>query len=398
MTTATLRPARLGWADLARTASVGIRTRRLRAGLSALGIAIGIASMVAVLGLSESSRSDLIAQLDRLGTNLLVVQGAQGIGRGSGQLPDTAAEMVARIGPVTATSAVMTVDESVYRTGYIAEGRTAGLGVVAVDDNLLTTLAGTLSSGRFLDQAADDYAVTVLGSVAAERLGIRDLGVRIRLGEHWFNVIGILDPLELNPDLDRSALIGTGAVESVLGREFVPSSIYVRTDPEDVEAVQGVLAATAKPSAPEEVEVAKPSDALEAREATNDAFLSLFIGLGAVALFVGGVGIANVMVISVLERRAEIGLRRALGATRWQIAAQFFGEALMISLLGGVAGVLLGAAVTGAYASTRGWSVLVPQVALLGGILAAVSIGALAGLYPALRAARLSPTEALRTT
>ena len=127
----------------------------------------------------------------------------------------------------------------------------------------------------------------------------------------------------------------------------------------------GVLAATANPMNPEEVEVSRPTDALEAREAADDTFTALFLGLGAVALFVGGVGIANVMVISVLERRSEIGLRRAIGATKGHIAVQFLGEALLLSLIGGVAGVAIGYGVTMAWAAYKDWEVLVPQVAVV---------------------------------
>ena len=394
----TLTPSKLHPADLARTAIVGLRTRKLRAGLSALGIMIGIASMVAVLGLSESSKSDLLAQLDRLGTNLLTVQAGQGIGRGTGELPENAAAMIARIGPVEETSSVSDVDANVYRTDFVPAGQTGGISVKAVDANLLETLGGSVADGRFIDDATGQYPTVVLGSVAAARLGVADLDDRplVWLGDQWFAVIGILDEFELSPDLDRGALVGTEAADTFLDNDNVPSSIYVRTDPAFVDDVMGVLGATANPESPEEVEVDRPSDALEAREAAEDALTALFLGLGAVALLVGGVGIANVMVISVLERRSEIGLRRALGATKRHVAVQFLGEALLLAAVGGIGGVLLGVGVTAAWANIRGWSVLVPELAIYGGIGAAVLIGAVAGLYPAIRASRMAPTEALR--
>ncbi len=382
-----------------RTASVGLRTRRLRAALSALGIMIGIAAMVGVLGLSESSKSDLLAQLDRLGTNLLTVQAGTGIGIGSGELPSEAAGMISRIGPVEQTSTVSAVDANVYKSDFIPEGQTGGITVQAVDINLLDTLAGRVADGKFLDDATAEYPTAVLGSVAAERLGIREVTgtQQIWLGEQWFTVVGLLDQFELNPDLDRAALVGMSAAESYLNHEVVPSSILIRVDPDFVDDVTSVLAATANPQNPEEVEVARPSDALEAKEAADDAFTALFLGLGAVALLVGGVGIANVMVISVLERRSEIGLRRALGATKRHVAVQFLGEALLLSAVGGIGGVALGWAVTGVYANVRGWDTLIPPIAIIGGVVAALLIGAVAGLYPAIRAARMSPTEALRT-
>jgi putative ABC transport system permease protein len=400
-TASELRPSKLHIADIARTASVGLKTRKLRAALSALGIMIGIASMVAVLGLSESSKSDLLAQLDRLGTNLLTVEAGQGFGRGSGELPDTATEMIARIAPVETTSAVSAVDgTSAYRSDYIPSGQTGGITVQAVDINLLDTLGGSVAEGRFHDEASAAYPTVVLGSVTAERMGITDLdpAVQVWLGDQWFSVIGILDEFELSADLDRAAMVGMEAAATYLDDDNVPTSIYVRTDPRYVEDVMGVLGATANPEAPEEVEVDRPSDALEAREAADDAFTALFLGLGAVALLVGGVGIANVMVISVLERRAEIGLRRALGATKRHVATQFLGEALLLATVGGVGGVVLGALVTGLYANVKGWEILIPTLAWTGGLAAALVIGAVAGLYPAVRAARMSPTEALRTS
>jgi putative ABC transport system permease protein len=393
-------PSRLAPADTIRAAGIGLRTRRLRSVLSALGIMIGIGAMVAVLGLSESSKSDLLSQLDRLGTNMLQVQAGTGIGLGPGELPDDAPAMVTRIGPVETVASVSDVgDARVYRTDLVPSGQTSGLNVRSVDPNLLDTLQGSMAQGVFLDQASPEYPVVVLGSVAADRLGVRTLNppVSVWLGDEWFAVVGIMESLELSPDLDRAAIVSHGAAETYLGSELVPSTIYVRMDPSAVDDVRNVMAATVNPENPDQVEVTRPSDALEAREAAESALTNLFLGLGAVALLVGGVGIANVMVISVLERRGEIGLRRALGATRRHISVQFLGESLLLSSIGGIGGVLLGAAVTAAYASIQGWGVLVPGVAIVGGLVAAVVIGAVAGLYPAMRAAKVSPTEALRT-
>ena len=392
--------SRLHTGDVLRTATVGLRTRKMRAALSALGITIGIASLVAVLGLSDSSRSDLLSQLDRLGTNLLVVQAGTGIGLGNAELPDTATAMVQRIGPVEEVSAVGSVDANVYRSDLVPSTRSGGISVSAVDTNLLGTLEGSVASGRFLDEASASYPTVVLGSIAAERLGIVSIenDQLVWLGDQWFAVIGILDPLELAGSLDRSAIVGTTAAEEYLDYGGVASSIYVRTNPEWVDGVMSVLPGTVNPKNPDQVEVSRPTDALEARAAAENAFTALFLGLGVVALVVGGVGIANVMVISVLERRSEIGLRRALGATRRHVAIQFLLEALMLALAGGIGGVLLGVGVTAIYSQLRGWDVMIPTIAVSGGVIAALVIGAVAGLYPAMRASRLSPTEALHTT
>jgi putative ABC transport system permease protein len=390
-------PSRLLPADILRVGAVGLRTRRLRAALSALGIAIGIAAMVAVLGISESSKSDLIATLDRLGTNLLRVAPGQTILGEDADLPEQAGTMIGRIGPVESVSAVESVEATVRRTNYIAEEETGGISVMAADPNLLTTLGATVRRGVYLDAATARYPAVVLGSKAAERLGIDRPGVNVWLGERWFTVVGILEPVELAPDLDSAALIGLPIAKELFGAEGSASTIYVRANPDDLDDVRRVLGATANPEHPEEVDVSRPSDALEARAAAKTAFTSLFLGLGAVALLVGGVGIANVMVISVLERRSEIGLRRALGATKGHVRLQFLTESLILAGLGGAVGVGLGVVITAVYASNRGWDTVVPWYVPIGGITAAVAIGAVAGIYPAMRAARLAPTEALRT-
>jgi putative ABC transport system permease protein len=391
-----LAPSRLLPADVLRVGGVGLRTRRLRAALSALGIAIGIAAMVSVLGISESSKSDLIATLDRLGTNLLRVAPGQTIFGENAKLPEEAGPMIGRIAPVESVSAVEGVDATVRRTDYIAEEETGGISVMAADVKLLATLGATVRSGEFLNKATARYPAVVLGSTAAERLGIDRPGVNVWLDGQWFTVVGILSAVELAPDLDSAALIGLPIAKQLFGAEGSATTIYVRANPDDLDDVRSVLGATANPEHPEEVDVSRPSDALEARAAAKTAFTSLFLGLGAVALLVGGVGIANVMVISVLERRSEIGLRRALGATKGHIRLQFLTESLILAGLGGVAGVVLGVVITRVLAANRGWDAVVPLYVPIGGITAALAIGAVAGLYPAVRAARLAPTEALR--
>jgi putative ABC transport system permease protein len=369
--------------------------------LSALGIAIGIAAMIAVVGISSSSRAQLDRQLAALGTNLLTVAPGNTVFGKDATLPTESVGMISRIGPVKQVAATGKVpDAKVYRSDRIPAVQSGGMTVQAAHLDLLRTVTATLANGTWLNPATARYPAVVLGSAAAQRLGIGAAGdgVQVYLGRRWFTVIGILDPVPLAPELDSAALVGWSAAQTYLQFDGHPTTIYTRSDDNAVEAVQAVLAATANPQAPNEVKVSRPSDALAARQATNKAFTGLLLGLGAVALLVGGVGVANTMVISVLERRAEIGLRRALGATRGQIRLQFLAESLLLSVLGGIGGVLIGLAVTALYANTQNWPAVVPAWATAGGLAATLLIGAIAGLYPAIRAARLAPTEALATT
>ena len=393
-----LIPARLGPKDLFRLASVGIRTRKLRAGLSALGIAIGVAAIVAVLGLSASSESNLLAEINKLGTNLLTVTNGQTLFGQTAELPIPAPGMIGRIGPVYDVQYVGAIDSAnAFKNPFIPSVETNAINVDAASLGLPGAVGTTVAQGSFLNAATAQEPVAVLGAAAAQRLGIDEVvpGERIWVGNMWFYVAGVLGQAVLAPEIDSSVLIGFPAAEQYLSFDGHPSEVYLRAQTDQVNAVYSVLAATANPENPNEVDVSQPSAALVAEADAKAALNSLFLGLGAVSLLVGAVGVANIMVISVLERRSEIGLRRALGATKGNIRVQFMSEAVLLSLIGGAFGVAAGAISTAIYASTKGWGVVVPPVAWGGGFGAAILIGAIAGLMPALRAARMSPTEAL---
>jgi putative ABC transport system permease protein len=421
MTTTTSRPgsgmapsaARLHLADLAAVAGIGLATRKLRAGLSALGIAIGVAAIVGVLGLAASARAALLTEIEALGTNLLTVSNGQTFAGSTAELPTAAPVMIGRLPGVAAVQYTGNVGNvNVYKSPLIPSIETDGLTVEAASLGLPAVAGTSVAAGRFLDGATAREQVAVLGAQAAQLLGIDRIwsGERIWLcasgscpaGGQWFYVAGILNPIPAAyaPEINSAVLVGFPAAGRYLGLDGHPSEIYVRTTPGDPAAttrVDSLLGYQAWPENPGQVEVSQPAAALTAQADAKGALDTLFLGLGAVALLVGAIGVANIMVIAVLERRSEIGLRRALGATRGQIRAQFLAEAILLSLAGGVIGVILGAAATAAYARSHQETVVIPPAVWAGGMIAALLIGALAGLVPAIRAARLSPTEALWT-
>ncbi|WP_412747200.1 ABC transporter permease [Krasilnikovia sp. MM14-A1004] len=380
---------------------MGLRTRPARALLSALGIAIGIATMIVVTGIPASSQAALLRRLTALGTNTLQAT-ALPDQNPPAELPESAVGMVRRIGPVTAVSAVANTHSLVRRNDRTDPHDGSGLTVLASRLDLLSTINARIRTGSWLTEATASFPTVVLGSVAATRLGITELPAgraapQVMIGDSRFTVIGILATTPLSPDIDRSVLIGWAAARTTLRFGGHPTVLYVQCDEAQIEAVRGVLAETISPQRPGQVIVTRPSDALAAKRATESSFAVLFFALAGVALLVGGIGVANTMVVAVLERRAEIGLRRALGATRGQIRGQFLSESVVLATLGGLAGTALGLLVTVGYASWQAWPLVVPATSAVAGVGGAVAIGVLAGVYPCMRAARLTPTQALAT-
>jgi putative ABC transport system permease protein len=390
--------SRLRLADAITLATIGLRARRVRSALSALGIAIAIAAVVAVLGIAESAKADLITQLGEQG-NLLTVASGQSVNGREVPLPITAEPMIARIPPVRTVTAVGTITNvTVRRSKAVPAAQTGGMNVLAAQPSLPSAVSARILFGRYLDTTAERYPVTVLGYEAAKILGIGSLNAptQVLLGDHYFTVIGVLAPVAVAPEIDVAALISFRNAEQMFDRTGGPSRIYLRADPDQAAAVAAVLTATTVPDGQNDVQVRRPSDLLVARIAAKGTFVGLFLGLGSIALLIAGVGIANIMVISVLERRGEIGLRRALGARRRHVAVQFLLESTLLAAIGGVLGIGLGILATVVAARLGGNPVAVPPVGLATGLGAALLVGALAGLYPAARAARLSPAEALR--
>jgi putative ABC transport system permease protein len=392
--------ARLPLRELAGVALQGLRSRKLRAALSALGIAIGIGAMVAVVGVSSSAQANLIAEIDSLGTNLLTVSPGTDFLGNSAVLAPSSVPMIHHMLHVESDAPIYQLSgQNVYRTPFVPAEQTGGIGVDAASDDLPRVVGTTLASGRFLNAVSSRFPEVVLGAQAAATLQISRVSghVMVYLGNHWFVVVGILDPIKLDSSLDSVAFISLPVAERLFQTLPDPSEIYVRSTQNAVTAVANLLPATANPQDPSGVSVSRPSDVLEARAAAKGQFTTLLLGLGAVALLVGAIGIANIMVISVLERRGEIGLRRALGATRGHISIQFLSESALLAAIGGVFGLAIGAGATEVYAAAKHEPFVVPLYALIASPAAGFVIGALAGLYPAAKAARLSPTEALRS-
>ena len=428
-----MKKNRLKIKDLFFVALYGVKSRKGRATLTSIGIGIGIAAIVAVSGISASGRADLLSTLESLGTNLVKASPQAGFFGTQEELPKGVLGMVERIGPVQEVTSTTQTDLLVRRSNFISEFEGGGISTIVTSAELLDVIGGNLIDGRFIEDGLSDIPVTVLGSVTAQRLGINNLSTptkilienewfgvvgileelkihpdldrsvfigygvaKILIENQWFGVIGILEELKIHPDLDRSVFIGYGVAKTLFDIDEEPTTIYLRANPTFIEDVVEVLAPSMNPENPDQVEVTRPSDALEAQQAAEEAFTNLLLGLGSVALLVGGVAIANVMVMSVLERRMEIGVRRSIGATRREIRYQFLLESIVLSGIGGLVGVLLGTGITLGYTNYTNIVFSIPVWQIFGAVLLALLIGAISGVYPAIKASKIQPAEAVR--
>ena len=384
--------------DLFFVAVYGVKARKGRAALTSIGIGIGIAAIVAVSGIAASGSADLLSTLESLGTNLVKASPQAGFFGTQEELPEGVIGMVERIGPVEEVTSTTQTDLLVRRSNFISEFEGGGISTIVTSSELLNVIGGKLSEGRFITDGLSDLPVTVLGSVTAKRLGITNLSkpTKILIDDEWFGVIGIVEELKIHPDLDRSVFIGYGAAKKLFDINEEPTTIYLRANPTFIEDVVEVIAPSMNPENPDQVEVSRPSDALEAQQAVEASFTNLLLGLGSVALLVGGVAIANVMVMSVLERRMVIGVRRSIGATRREIRYQFLLESIVLSGIGGLVGVMLGSLITLAYTNYTNIVFSIPVWQILGAVVLALLIGAISGVYPAIKASKIQPAEAVR--
>ncbi|MBK7820425.1 MAG: ABC transporter permease [Tessaracoccus sp.] len=385
--------------DLLRTAWLGLSGRPQRAALAALGVALGIASLTALTGAAASNQAHLLAELDRMGANLAVVTPAQGPSEAQVPLPKVAPEMVRRVDGVADVGVFETAPDglSVYRTDVVPVVETNGIRVAVARPDVFAAIEARLATGRWFDDATRGLPVAVLGRAAAERLGGVRPGDRVWIGGEWYGVIGVLESAGLAAEIDASAILGDRWVQARFEGAAIGeiAAMYVRAEPGRIDQIRESLASAASPGSPY-VAVTALTDLAEARATTDDSLSTLGVVLAGIALLVGAIGIANTMVVTVIERRGEIGLRRSLGARPVHIATQFLTEAAALALLGGLAGLLLGTGTATVLALVSDQPVVIPLSATAAGPGIAVVVGALAGLYPAVRAARLSPTVALR--
>ena len=390
-----LQHPHLRGSDVLRLAGTGLRARPLRAIQSAQGLAIGIAPKNADGGSSTTTRAQRTAQLESLGTNMLTVTPGADFSGTNIKLPTDSVGRIKQIDGIQQASSTSLVKASVYRSALSDKQATGGIATLVAEKGLLDVVAGEVDKGAWLNEATSSYPATVLGATAAQRLGVVEPGTQVWLGGTYFTVVGILKPSALAPELDNAALIGESVAKQLFGHENNPTTIYERSEDSAVERVRSLIGPTISPQAPGAVKVSRPSDALAAKNAADQAFTTLLAGVGSIALLVGGIGVANTMIISVLERRREIGLRRALGAMRRHILIQFLAEALLLAGLGGALGCVIGVGVTYGMTAVNGWLFALPMLVVLAGLAVTVVIGAVAGLYPAIRASRTPPTAAL---
>ena len=388
---------RLSVLDTLATATLGPRGRPLRAVLSALGVAIGIASLVAVLGIPACFQAEAQAEFDAWGANMVIAQPATDrYTQEQTPLPESAPAMVSRIWSVKSTFSVRYVqDARAYRTDKMPEGQSQGLSVVIGDGDPLGTLSTAMASGRWFDDASAQLPTVVLGSNAAILLGA-GVDQRVWIGDSWWAVIGVLDPVPgFAAQLNSSTFLAPGWAEKQWPNLPI-GQILANAYPGKVNAVTSVMAATVNPAKPTGVDVSQPTSYGMAQDFFLSMFANLALGLGGISLLVGGIGIANTMVVSVMERRGEIGVRRALGARTGQIGLQFVLEAGFIGLFGGVMGVGLGTYAVFCFAAYNAIQFAIPVWVLAAGPGLSILVGMLAGLYPSLKAARQSPTVTLR--
>jgi len=387
--------------DLLSIAVGGIRARKVRTLLIMLGPVVGVAAMVGAVGLTESAKGDLKARLAELGTNLITAEAGASFGQQNPTLPKSAVSRVKAIESVERASAVAEVKGVVTLPSAAGASyyQTFPVPVLASDDKLPEVLEVPIRSGRWLAKSdgANKTRAVVLGGGLADEYGVLPGEIRtVQLNGIDYGVVGVLDRVPLEPSLDNAAFVTQWAAKHDFATDGAPTKMYVRARPGSTEATSKAIPTAVSLGGSGSVTTKIPSDALEASARADKTLQQTALFAGLLALAVGGLGIANVMSISVIQRSSEIGIRRALGSTRALIALQFLLEALFVGLLGGLVGAVVGVGIVYLVSAIAGWVVVIDYAKMPIWIGLAVGVAAVAGLYPSVKAARLEPLETLR--
>ena len=379
----------------------GLRARKARTLLIMLGPVIGVAAMVGAVGLTESAKGALQQQLARLGTNLIIAQAGGTFGSQNPTFPSDVVHRVEALATVESAAATTNLSGVVtepiagnnsYYQAFPVPVRAAGLALPAV-------LNVPLLDGRWLDTADVDLHLpaAVIGAGVAKEYGYLPGETRtIRLNDTNFGVVGVLGQVPLDPSLDDAVFVTQWAAQNLLGSSGDPNQLYIRARPGTTQETADAVPTAVSLGGPDETSTQVPSDVLQAAAQANKTLQQVALFAGLLALTVGGLGIANVMSISVIQRSSEIGIRRAVGHTQAKIGAQFLLESIFVGVLGGFVGALVGVAVIYLVSAFAGWVVVIAysRIPLWMGLALLVSV--LAGLYPSIKAARLEPLETLR--
>ena len=391
-----------GTRDLVGVAFSGLVARKMRTALLLLGPMIGVAAIIAAVGLTDSAKGDLKRKVAELGTNLIEATAASSFGTSDPTLPEDAVERARTVVDVESVSAVVELTNVVV-TPYEAVREffeTVPVPVLAADDALPAVLEVPLVSGRWIDEFDEVSGArsAVIGIGLAREFEVLPGEVRsIVLGDHEYAVVGVLDSVELEPAFDNAVFIPFSAAdEDFVADDILQNKLYVRAREGTEDTTAEALKVAVNLGGPDEISTELKSEALELASQSDRQLQLIVVAMGLLAIVVGGIGIANVMSISVIQRSAEIGIRRALGHTRGTIAAQFLLEAVVVGVLGGILGVAVGVAAIGVGVVAAGWVFTLQPILVPAGIAIAVVISVFAGLSPAVRAARLEPLETLR--
>ena len=387
--------------DLMGVAWSGLRARKIRTLLIMLGPIIGVAAMVSAVGLTESAKGALQAQLSQLGTNLIIAQAGGSFGSQTPTFPSDAVQRVENVSTVTGASATTNLSGVIALPikGASTYYQAFPVPVRAADTNLPTVLGVPMISGRWLD-GADTQLHTqsvVLGEGIAQQYGYLPGETRtIALNGTNFGVVGVLAPVPLDPQLDNAAFVTQWSAKNIFHTNGQPNQIYVRSIPGSTQATAAAIPTAINLGGPTQTSTQIPSDVLQAAAQADKTLQQVALLAGLLALTVGGIGIANVMSISVIQRSPEIGIRRAVGHSRSKIGFQFLLESLFVGVLGGFLGAILGIGIVYAVSAVAGWVTVIDyaQIPIWMGLALIVSITA--GLYPSIKAARLEPLETLR--